>query len=508
MLTRIISFVSFVLTLLLVGACASTSVKHRGRPAGQIKLPLDGVYRATIIPPFDFIGPLSGRISAKPTPTGFVASSRPDIAWDMIGGVQGVLGSLFVPFIFPGGTIGTWTSGVPQDGKPGEGWFGVGGIKNAGVKTRMTAADRDVELLVQDGRRVGLLRLEPEVPDGPPLADYPALATNIIAAIQDKLYDRKLLDSVAIGAYSKQLKYNATIARDDVEFIFGAVSAARNYIKFTMPIAFRKGDPATRAAMTDWSASEIKTVRATFDAKTKIATFKSDAFLRAEDVDRVFEKIEEWKPKGLIIDLRSSPGVTLAALRVLNWVAKEDVAAGMWFGSAKRESTLGGTSISDEVVVTSAADIDRAERALDANGAVRVVVRPGKSSIRVPLAVLTSKRTSASAEVLAQILKQSCGATVFGQVTAGKPYLSRPIDIGQGWVLWLAAADYISPTGTRLNDTGVKPDVETPAPQQRAERWILKQLASEPVTAIDDASSVWAPFLTASERLHLQDSPR
>ena len=137
---------------LACGACATTSIKHEGRPAGAVSVPLNGVYKATIIPPFDFIGPISGRISAQPTPTGFVASTRPDVAWDMIGGFQGLLGSLFVPFVFPGGTIGTWTSGVPDGDKPGEGWFGVGGIKSAGVRTRMIAPDKPIELVLASRR--------------------------------------------------------------------------------------------------------------------------------------------------------------------------------------------------------------------------------------------------------------------------------------------------------------------------------------------------------------------
>ena len=101
-----------------------------------MSLPLKGVYKATVRAPF--VGPISARFTAEPTEGGFVANSRPGVAWDMIGGVRGLLGQVFVPFLFPGGIILKWQSQSPEHGKPGDGWIQVGGIKSAGAKTRMT----------------------------------------------------------------------------------------------------------------------------------------------------------------------------------------------------------------------------------------------------------------------------------------------------------------------------------------------------------------------------------
>lgn len=494
--------------MLIPWGCASTPVKYAGRPPGQVSLPLDGIYKATIIPPFDFIGPISGRISARPTETGFVASTRPDIAWDMIGGVQGILGSLFVPFIFPGGTIGTWTSSIPEGDKPGEGWFGVGGIKSAGVHTRFISPDQPAELVTDNGRRVGLLKIEPDVPNGPPMNDYPPMAEAIEKAIGDRLYDSELVSKPSMHAYTEQVKYNARLARDDVEFIFGTVAAARNHIKFTIPLVFPKGDPRSRAAMADWNASEVAPIRATLDEKTGLATVRMDAFLKAEDVDRVFLQVLDWKPKGIIIDVRLAPGVTLASLRTLSWVIAEPIDTGVWFGPRQRAAALEGKF--DGILrteISSAASVAAAETILDIQGAVSITVLPESERFEGPVAILTSKRSSASVEPLVWAFKTSKRAGTYGQTTAGKPLLSRPIDIGSGWILWLAAADYRTPAGERLTDVGVKPDFEfatREAAQAAAEKRLLKEAgvestAANPINAPAETNMLPSFFKAAGE---------
>src|ERR1044071_4723754 len=108
-----------------LAGCVSAPVKLEGKPSGSLSLPLRGVYKATVRAPF--IGPVSARLSAAPSEHGFVANSRPGVAWDMIGGLEGILGPVLAPYLFPGGVILTWRSGLPGEGNPGEGFIGVGG---------------------------------------------------------------------------------------------------------------------------------------------------------------------------------------------------------------------------------------------------------------------------------------------------------------------------------------------------------------------------------------------
>ena len=49
---------------------------------------------------------------------------------------------------------------------------------------------------------------------------------------------------------------------------------------------------------------------------------------------------------------------------------------------------------------------------------------------------------------------------MYGQTTAGRPLLSREVNVGQGWVLAKrrASQDFTLPTGDRINGRGIRPD--------------------------------------------------
>jgi C-terminal processing protease CtpA/Prc len=233
-----------------------------------------------------------------------------------------------------------------------------------------------------------------------------------------------------------------------------------------------------------------------------------DAFLHAEDVDRVFHEVLEWKPKGIILDVRAAPGVTLAALRTLSWIMPEPVDAGVWFGPRQRAEALKGNfDAIPRAEITSASSVEAAEAILDTQGAVHLTVQPEANRFTGPVAVLTSRRSSASVEPLVWAIKNSKRAQTYGQATAGKPLLSRPIDIGKNWILWLAAADYRTPTNEKLTDRGIKPNFEfsnRDAAQAAAEKQLLKDAGTDSAAATTESplrhTAGTSPYPAAANR--------
>jgi hypothetical protein len=400
------------------------------------------------------------------------------VAWEMIGGVQGLLGQVFVPFLFPGGVILTWKSGSPAGGKPGEGWMQVGGIRTAGAKTRMTDPNAPIELITPDGRRAAVLTLEPCVNTEGPLDDYRGLGAKVDAAFRSRLYDPGLVGSSSVKAYLNQLRESSGIARDDLEFIFGAAVAARNNLKMPMPIAVRRPDEASRQLGV--SSEELLTVHAARDEKSGIATIKVEAFFEAPDIDRAFQQVVDWHARGLIIDLRNCPGVTLGAMRAACWLYDRPIDAGFYFGPEHRGDAFSGrVDKFPRVTFHSTASVAEAEDVLDREGAAALVVEPETRHFDGPIAVLITKRTTTSAEPLARILKDSGRARLFGTTTIGRPMLSRPVDLGDGWDFWLSEFDYLPPSGTPLNGRGVEPDFETSNKDQMfkaATSWLLAEI--------------------------------
>jgi hypothetical protein len=454
-----------------------------GTPAPlETTLPLDGEYIATFKAPL--LGEVSGRLTAKPTRNGFTASTRPDVAWGMIGGLEGFFGSIFAGHIFPGGSILAWNSSLPHDGRPGRGTLGPG-VKSAQVRTKMTSASGPVELYGPDDHRVGTMTIRPVRADETAGADYPALAASVERAFTERLYDASMLQSGQVRGYLRQLRNNAAASQDDVEFIFGAVVAGRNNIKFALPLVLKRFDPDWRTQLGGLKDAGMATLRVTYDDETGIATLKAEAFLDTADVDRAFEEVLSHNPRALVLDLRGCPGVTLASLRVVSWLIDAPVDAGTFFGAAARPSVKAG-KLEDvaHAELSSAESVEAIEKLLDGGGAARVTILPAQRRFAGPVAVLTTSKTTTSTEALAWTLKCSGRARLFGSPTAGRPTLSRPVDIGQGWVVWMPSLDYRPPSGERT-DRGCRPDVDSSSKErakQGARAWLLEQAgpAEEP----------------------------
>lgn len=446
-------------TAALVG-CASSPQRIEGAKGKPIALPLDGVYKATVRTPF--LGPVSSFISARPTKDGFVAKTREGTAWTLIGGVEGMLGPIVAPFIFPSGVLFSWSSSLPTEEKPGAGVYGVAGMRSMGVKTSLVAPDKPVEVFLQDGQRIALVTLEPAEPETPPLRDYAALSERAADTIQRRLFDPELARSGQVKSYAERLRRNAAFVRDDVEFIAGAVLASRAFLKFTMPILVPVPDAETDSLFASWPAKDRTPSKLDFNDEDGIATLKVEAFFKPEDVDRVFTELLDHSPpaRGLILDLRSCPGVTLASLRAASWLLSSPAEVGAFFGQSERASVLGGGAPGITVSIGSAGAVDELERTLDDRGAAVVRVEPAARTFAGPVMLLTTKRTSASTEPLVWLLTSSGRVTHVGQTTSGKPLTSRPFDIGQGWVMWLAAYDFTPASGGRFNGKGIKPDVD------------------------------------------------
>jgi hypothetical protein len=420
-------------------------------------------------------------MTATPTAEGFVATTRRGVAWDFVGGVEGLLGPLFLPKLFPEGVILTWKSPAPgagdasgAGGRAATGYLGAGSYKGAGVTTTMKTLEGPIELAAPDGRKVAVMRLEPDPSPGLPMADYPALVDRMERAFAMRLYDRGMADSGQVRGYLRRMRACARDARDDVEFVFAAVVAGRSYVKFSLPLVFKEADLHSSALAEGWNAEDLATISVSWDEGTRVATVRVEAFLDAADVDRAFEKALSHHPAGIVVDLYNCPGVTLASLRALSWVADGDLDAGVFFGPEARPGILKGRLMNPPLMdLDSAAAVGAIESELDRGGAVRVRVRPVERPFSGPVALVVSKRTTTSAEPLALLLKSGGRARLFGERTAGRPLLSRPADIGQGWVLWLAAADYRGPGGESLSGSGVRPDesLSKSAARRAAAEW-------------------------------------
>lgn len=434
--------------------------------------PWDGQYVVTLHT--KWFGPVHARMDMQPTATstsaGFKANTPPDVAWSLLGGVEGAVGPILMPFIFPRGMIFTWEGDLARlaaDGTPipGEGSIGPGTLERLRIKTRIATPGAPAELIFKEDRVMGTLTVQPLRDARPRVTDFPLLAQQIKQTMPAALYDAALARDPKLQTFFEDLASGSARARDDLEFMFAGAAAARKNIEFQMPLIFPERQ--THA----WF--ETLTVAALADNAYKVgpdnelegvAVVRFDAFLDVRQVDEAMAlALRSYaKPRpdsagvgGVILDLRTSTGVDLAAFRAAQWLITDPIDAGAYVGPAPREA---GTPL-PRIDLRTPSDYDLLAQTLETVGGADITIWPvdqtpfSGPTFTDPVVVVTSDRTSSTSEALVAVLKRAGRVRVVGQPTAGRPLLSREVALGQGWILRVAGYDLLAPLGA---DPGLK----------------------------------------------------
>lgn len=474
---------ALTLCLLLLSLASACGVRP-ARPDVPITpaRPLSGEYTATIHT--TFVGPIRARMVAEPTPDGFKANTPPGAAWALIGGLEKVLGPLFAPYLFPSGMLVTWQSTLPTDSNPGEGTIGVGSISAFRAATSMPTPDGPIEIRWKDNRLIALMTLASTSPSTH-FADYPALALAARDALPRHYFDPALARSRAVASYFDDLQSGAAAADDDLEFLFSAAFAARKHIA-------RHGTPLLYPLLTPGAdrlfqgkAQPPRPYRVSADAASGITLLRIDAFVDDATTDAAISEALATKPSALILDLRTCPGIELTAFRAAASFFTSPVEAGAFFGPEDRDRWLQGDVPSAATLEFSVNnDSSNASAQLLTLGAARLRVLPRPDAYSGPLVVLTSRRTSSTAEALATLLVRSGRAHSFGEPTAGRPLLSREVELGQDWAMRIAAFDYRPATGERISPRGELPTTRCPREDalNLAREWLAAEMDTLPLS--------------------------
>ncbi len=83
-----------------------------------------------------------------------------------------------------------------------------------------------------------------------------------------------------------------------------------------------------------------------------------------------------------------------------------------------------------------------------------------KGEITLPIYVLINGSSASASEVLAGALHDHKKATLIGETTFGKGLVQTMFELKGGGALRLTTAQYYTPSGTCIDKTGIKPDIE------------------------------------------------
>ncbi|WP_051226365.1 S41 family peptidase [Butyrivibrio sp. MC2013] len=139
------------------------------------------------------------------------------------------------------------------------------------------------------------------------------------------------------------------------------------------------------------------------------------------------EDLQDQGMRGLVLDLRSNPGGSLAAVC--------DIAK----------------MILPKGVIVYTVDKDGKRIDYECNG---------KNELDVPMTVLVNGYSASASEILAGAIKDYNKGTLIGTTTYGKGIVQKVIPFSDGTAVKLTVSKYYTPSGVNIHGTGIEPDIE------------------------------------------------
>ena len=153
--------------------------------------------------------------------------------------------------------------------------------------------------------------------------------------------------------------------------------------------------------------------------------------LSAEKLHEAFEEARAAGARRFILDLRDNPG-----------------------GRLDQAVEMAGDFLEPGSVVYVREDAS--------GGREQIEVDRGTDPTGVSMAVLVNGGTASSAEILAGALRDNDRATVIGETTFGTGTVLSEFVLRDGSAILLGVAEWLTPDGDFIRETGIEPDVKVP----------------------------------------------
>ncbi|HEU4494685.1 MAG TPA: S41 family peptidase [Rubrobacteraceae bacterium] len=161
-------------------------------------------------------------------------------------------------------------------------------------------------------------------------------------------------------------------------------------------------------------------------AFVRLASFSDTS---AEKLAQAFEEARAAGARRFVLDLRDNPG-----------------------GRLDQAVQMSGNFLEAGSVVYVREDASGERKEVEVEG--------GTEPIDVPMAVLVNEGTASSSEILAGALRDNERATVIGETTFGTGTVLSEFVLRDGSAILLGVAEWLTPDGDFIRETGIEPDVE------------------------------------------------
>jgi carboxyl-terminal processing protease len=159
-----------------------------------------------------------------------------------------------------------------------------------------------------------------------------------------------------------------------------------------------------------------------------LSSFSDDS---ARELQNAFEEAQAAGARRFILDLRNNPG-----------------------GRLDQAVEMAGFFLEPESVVYIRKDASGERK--------EITVEGDQGSTQAPLAVLVDGGSASSAEILAGALRDNDRAPVVGETTFGTGTVLSEFVLRDGSSILLGVAEWLTPDGDFIRNTGIAPDVKVP----------------------------------------------
>jgi C-terminal processing protease CtpA/Prc len=260
---------------------------------------------------------------------------------------------------------------------------------------------------------------------------------------------------------------------DDIELIFSFYYFASNlpishyYLIKTQPLENSELEviPSKRFVSLD-DKSETT-------AYLKIKSFNGTA----NEMDSIFSVIKKKNYLNLIVDLRNNIGGNVeAGMEFAKNVVDTTIIGGIfltqkWFANHKNIPELNEYN---QFHHFTASNYDLLKQGIHEKQGIVLKVIPNKDPFKGQLFILTNNNTASTCEPIVYSLKNHNRATIIGESTAGAMLSGESFDLQNDYSLFVPTADYYTSDGYRIDQKGVKPNIEIKADQ--ALEYVLNNL--------------------------------
>ena len=290
--------------------------------------------------------------------------------------------------------------------------------------------------------------------------DFNYLYPIITDTTQRNIYSRSVLQTDEWKKFDGQLKKLCDKAVDDIELFIGfsMLSPQLPFSHFNLLLQEAETDLDDDSTLT-----KVPTVffeeKGANTAYLRIANFSSST----EELAEVFPQIVENKGyEHLIIDLRNNGGGGIEAANEFGrHIIAEHLVVG-YFVTNKLEYTGFDAERFGALPEASPETTDEFIAELKATKGAKLVFNRSDSPVfSGKIYVLTNGNTASTCEPIVFLLKEHKLATIVGENTAGAMLSAAMFDLSGKYKLFLPMADFYTFNGVRLDQVGVKPDIET-----------------------------------------------